>query len=232
MEIAMQIVLTPAQLQLVVNLNNSTVPMLPNPFRGWLADEIERSMVQAGMLLVREKLAVYQDRQLLISDTLLHLMQPAVQSQHAVTLQVSSNVDTTLFYGFYRSADPLNGTLIARVGVNAYAVEPKSIAHVIQDFIQYVGIPERVDYTPLAPFQISRQNVERIIRRNPEAQQPVRSYDFTVRTDSQQVAHRIMFIRNQWWYASLIGDDYRFDSIDGRGVIHLLEKFLSVEQRV
>lgn len=228
----MQIVLTPSQLHLVASLSNGSIPLLPNPFRGWLASEIERSMVQAGVLLVRESLAVYENKQLLISDALLRMIQPALHSRHALILQVSSNVDATLFYGFYRMTDSNSGVFIGRIGVNSYSLEEKYSQDVIRDLAQYVGVPLQPEYTPLAPFQISRQNVERIIRRNPDAQQAVRVYDFSTIVDgNQHQAHRVMFIRNQWWYATLLGEDYRFDPIDGNGLFHLIEQCIGNEQR-
>ncbi len=228
----MQIVLTPSQLHLVASLSNGSIPLLPNPFRGWLASEIEHSMVQAGVLLVSEQLAVNENNQILISDILLRLIHPAIHSRHVVVLQVASNLDMHLFYGFYRSLDTGNGVFIARVGINAYAIEEKSTHQVIHELMQYVGITQQGIATSLAPFQISRQNVERIIRRNPDAQQAVRVYDFSMIVDgNQHQAHRVVFIRNQWWYATLLGEDYRFDPIDGNGLFHLIEQCIGNEQR-
>ena len=222
----MQIVLTPAQLHLVASMCNGSVPSMPTPFRGWLADEIDRSLIQAGLLLVREELAVSHEGQILLNNLLIHLMNPVVHMQHGLFLQYSSNLDTSSFMGFYRGSSAESGTLIGRVGINTYALEeiPSEIS--ARYFMQFIGIPAQVSYEPISAFQLSKLNVERILKQNPNAQQAVRAYDFSVVNGQHKQSFRVMYVRNQWWYVTDIGDECRFDPIDGRGLLSVIEQSL------
>lgn len=54
----MQISLSPAEFRLATGILGITeLPSIPDPHRGWLMSEIEQSMLQATVMLVRAKLA-------------------------------------------------------------------------------------------------------------------------------------------------------------------------------
>ena len=169
----MQIVLPPAQLQLVAGMMHESVALFANPFHGWISQKINCPLARAMRILVEGRLVVQEINHILIHNKLSQLIDNIIRFYHFAFLQIVNNRDCTQYFGFSRMKDAQTGTFISCIGINLYALQEQYLSATIGEYVRIMGI-----HTLFNPFQLLQQNMMRLLDQNGAMTQPICAYDF------------------------------------------------------
>jgi hypothetical protein len=208
----MQISLSPAEFRLAANVLGITeLPSIPDPHRGWLMSEIEQSMLQATVMLIRAKLASIDGQELHISEPLKHFLMQLLHVSNAVVVEVKCNKSITTMCGYYQTYGVPGGVFVRQSGVNMLTLEHIDTTAMVTRVLAHTGIDETPVASARPPFQMAAHNINRMLERNDDAKFVARAVDVAVWQQEERIRYRVMYLQNQWWMSQHIGDDYRFE---------------------
>jgi hypothetical protein len=208
----MQISLSPAEFRLATGILGITeLPSIPDPHRGWLMSEIEQSMLQATVMLVRAKLATVDGQTLQLSEPLKQFLMQLVHVSNAVVVEVKSNKAVSTMCGFYQTYGVPGGVFVRQSGINMLTLEHIDVNTMVARILAHAGIEETPPATVRPPFQMATLNINRMLEYNKAAKFVARAVDISVWQQEVRMRYRVMYVQNQWWMSQLVGDDYRFE---------------------
>jgi hypothetical protein len=208
----MQIALSPAEFRLATNmLGIASLPSIPDPHRGWLAAEIEQSMLQAMIMLVRNRLATVDGQEFHLSEPLKQFLMQLLHISNAVIIENKSNKSISTMCGYYQTYGSPGGMFVRQSGINMLTIEHIDIATMISRVIDYTGIEVPVKTVPRPAFQMAMHTINRMLEQNTAAKFVARSVDISVWQQEVRMQYRLMYLQNQWWMSHVVGDDYRFE---------------------
>lgn len=208
----MQIALSPAEFQLATNmLGIASLPSIPDPHRGWLAAEVEQSMLQAMVMLVRNRLATIEGQEFHLSEPLKLFLMHLMHISNAVVVELKSNKSISTMCGYYQSYGVPGGMFVRQSGINMLTIEHIDIATMIARVIAHTGVEIQGDTQPRPAFQMAAHNVNRMLERNNAAKFTARAVDISVWQQEERMRYRVMYLQNQWWMLQIVGEDYRFE---------------------
>ena len=208
----MQIALSPAEFQLATNmLGITSLPSIPDPHRGWLAAEVEQSMLQAMVMLVRNRLATVEGQEFQLSEPLKQFLMKLIHISNAVVVELKSNKSISTMCGYYQSYGVPGGMFVRQSGINMLTIEHIDMATMITRVIEHTNVETQVNPQPRPAFQMAAHNINRMLERNNAAKFIARAVDVSVWQQEVRVRYRLMYIQNQWWMSHVVGDDYRFE---------------------
>jgi hypothetical protein len=208
----MQISLSPAEFRLATSvLGISELPSIPNPHRGWLMSEVEQSMLQATVMLVRAKLATLDGQSLQLSEPLKQFLMQLLHISNAVVVETKSNKSISTMCGYYQTYGVPGGVCVRQTGINMLTIEHIDVATMVTRVIAHAGIDETPPKTVRPSFQMAALNVNRMLEYNVASKFVARAVDISVWQQEVRMRYRVMYAQNQWWMTQLVGDDYRFE---------------------
>ena len=208
----MQISLSPAEFRLAAGvLGIAELPSIPDPHRGWLMSEVEQSMLQATVMLVRAKLANVDGQSLQLSEPLKQFLLQLVHISNAVVIEVKGNKSISTMCGYYQTYGAPGGIFVRQSGVNMLTLEHIDVATMVTRVLAHTGVEQTPPAAARPPFQMAAHNINRMLEPNKAAKFLARAVDISVWQQEVRMRYRIMYVQNQWWMSQLVGDDYRFE---------------------